>query len=809
MRVYELAKEFNLKGPDLVNKMRKDWGFSVRSYMEELSPEIEKSIRKKIEKERAPKKEVVKKRKTTTRKTTTRKTAVKKTVTQKTAVKKTAVKKTAIKKTETTPQEEKPLEEKPAPSPRIIRRKAVEVQPVAQKIKQEKLGTPVAKESSEPATEKEPSSFKEDLRALKVKEEEELEEKKKAKKGAEKEEAIKKFRASDFRKREVIFQPKKKRTILTGDSKKTKITKPKEHKRVIKFYNSLSVQELSHQMGVKVRVLIDKLKKEGMAAEPQTLLDFDVTLLVASDFGFEVKNTKKSFNEVVQELKFGDFKTPPQARPPIVTIMGHVDHGKTTLLDFLRKTRVVSQEAGGITQHIGAYSVPVGKSHITFIDTPGHEAFAQMRSRGTQLTNIVIIVVAADDGVKPQTIEAIKHAQSAKVPILVAINKIDKPEAQVDKIKQQMSEQGLVSEEWGGETIFVPISALKGTGIKELLEQILLIAEIQEIKAHPRQSAEGIVIESRMEKGRGWVATLIVQNGTLKKSQFIMTPSLVGRVRQMTNDQGQSVSEVAPGFPVEISGFEKTPQVGEKFYAIKDEKRGREFISQKEVKKEETPSQKSIEDLLTLQSQNLKELVLLIKADVAGSLEAIKGSISQLKSEDIKINIVHSGLGGVTENDVLFAASSGGEIFGFNVRPDSKTEKLAKDHQVSIWTYNVIYELLDGIKQRALGKLDPHVEEEVTGRAEVREIFNISKVGVISGCKVTQGQVGRDHLARLIRDGRVIFDGQIKSLKRFKDDVKEVSENFECGIGLDSFNDVKPKDIIEFYIKKEKPRTEL
>ena len=794
MRVYELAKEFNLKSTDLVNRMRKDWGFSVRSYMEELSLDVEEAIRKKIEKE-----------KFSTQKAEKTEKPVRK-----------IVRKTS-KKVEPPSQKEKSSiqkEEKKSPQKtRVIRRKAVDVQP----IEKEKLASQsvvVGSDSvqKETSSQKETPSLKEDLRTLTIKgdEEETREDKKKPKKLSEKEEVLKKFRASDFRKREVIFQPKKKRSVQTGGTKKTQITKPKEHKRVIKFYDLLSVQDLSHQLGVKSRVLMEKLKKSGMDASSETLLDLDVTTLMASEFGFEVKNTKKSFEEAVQEFKFGDLKASLQPRPPIVTIMGHVDHGKTTLLDFLRKTKVVSQEAGGITQHIGAYSVPVGKSHVTFIDTPGHEAFAEMRARGTQLTNIVVIVVAADDGIKTQTIEAIKHAQSAKVPILVAINKMDKPTAQPEKVKQQMSEQGLVSEEWGGDIIFVPISALKGTGTNELLEQILLVAEMQEIKANPKQSAEGTIIESRMEKGRGWVATLVVQNGTLKKSQFIMTPSLVGRVRQMTNDQGQSVSEVAPGFPVEISGFEEAPQVGEKFFVIQNEKAGREFISeQKTQKSSQVSSQKSVEDLLTLQSQNIKEYVLLIKADVAGSLEAIKGSIDKLESENVKMNIVHSGLGGITENDVLLVAPSKGDIFGFNVRPDSKTKKLAKEHDVPIWTYNIIYELLDGVKQRALGKLDPHVEEKVIGQVEVREIFNISKIGTIAGCMVTQGKVTRDSLTRLIREGRVVHDGQIKNLKRFKDDVKEVSENFECGISLEQYNDIKPGDTIEFYIKEEIARTEL
>ena len=488
--------------------------------------------------------------------------------------------------------------------------------------------------------------------------------------------------------------------------------------------------------------------------------------------------------------------------------MGHVDHGKTTLLDFLRKTRMVQKEAGGITQHIGAYSLSVGKSFVTFIDTPGHAAFAEMRARGARLTNIVVIVVAADDGVSPQTVEAVQHAQSAKVPIVVAINKMDKTGADPEKIKQQMSEHGLVPEEWGGDVIFVPISALKGTGIKDLLEQILLVAEMQEIKANPKQSAQGVVIESRMEKGRGWVVSLIVQNGTLKKSEYIMTPSLVGRVRQMMNDRGEVISSVPPGFPVEISGFDSAPQVGDPFFAIKDEKAGKTFIMQKEIQKKELKLDKKYLETAFL-AQKIKEMSLVVKADVAGSLEAVRNSLSQMNSENVKFNIIHSGLGGITENDVLLCANTGGEIFGFNVRPDSKTEKLAKEHQVPIWTYSVIYELLDGIKNRAIGLLEPHIEEQIMGRADVKEVFHISKLGSIAGSSVVNGKIGRNHLARVIRDGRVVYNGQVNSLRRFKDDVKEVVESFECGIGLEKFNDVKPGDTIESYIKKETARTEL
>ena len=793
MRVYELAKEFNMKSIELVNQIRKEWKLPVRTYMEVLTPALEQEIRKRLKEQQPPPVKVKK--------------SVKKVVRKKSPPPTKATKKQEPEKKET------PVVRKPGAS--VIRRKAVDVKPLA--LKPVKKKEPSVKSAAPPAPSAAPAalksipSLKEELRSLTLESEDfaQEEEKKKTKKVAEKEGHVKKFRASDFRKREVIFQPKKKRN-LQKSSKKTRITIPKSHKRVIKFYGNLSVQELSHQMGIKVSQLVKKLKKEGLDLEPSALLDFDTAALAAAEFNFEIKNQQKTFEELAKELRFGDLQAKRQPCPPIVTVMGHVDHGKTTLLDTLRKTKVVAKEAGGITQHIGAYSVSVGKQFITFVDTPGHEAFAAMRARGAKLTDIVVIVVAADDGVSSQTLEALQHAKSAEVPILVAINKIDKPGADPEKVKQQMSENGFVPEDWGGDTIFVKISALKGEGVKELLEQILLVAEMQEIQANPKQSAEGVVIESRMEKGRGWVVDLIVKDGTLKKSQYLMTHSQIGRVRQMVGDHGKIVSSVLPGFPVEISGFDSAPQAGDLFFAIENEKVVREFFTQKEQIQKGSQKDEEIqpEELLKMHSKKMKELVLVIKADVAGSLEAIKSSLLKMASEEVKINVVHSGLGSITESDVLLAATSGGEIFGFNVRPDSKIEKQAKDHRVPLWTYTVIYELLEGVKKRAIGVLDPDIVEEAKGKAEVREIFNISG-SLIAGSFVVSGKIGRQQLARLVRDGRVVHEGKIGSLRRFKDDVKEVNESFECGISLESFNDIKPGDIIETFLKKEVARTQL
>jgi len=785
MRVYELAKELNVKSVELVDKIRKEWKLPVRSYMEMLTEEQEKQIRKKLQLE---KKEDTEKKPEALKKKVVRRTVKKQAVTVKKVEQKAS----------------KPVVKK------VIRRKAVEVKPIV--VKKEALAS-VEKPATAPvAVKEEKPSFKETLQTLELDSEKlstEEEEKKKIRKFSDKEESLQKFTATDFRKREVIFQPKKKRGSLELHAKKTIITTPKEHKRVIKFYAPVTVQELAHQMGLKSKKLIDKLKQEGLSAEKDTVLDLDIVSLIAPEFKFEVKDQQKTFEELVEELKFGNLKAESVLCPPVVTIMGHVDHGKTTLLDTLRKTSIVQKEAGGITQHIGAYSLPVGSSFITFIDTPGHEAFAEMRARGARLTNIVVIVVSADDGVSSQTVEAVQHAQSAQVPIIVAVNKMDKPGADIEKVKQQMSQHNIVPEEWGGDTLFVPISALTGEGTQNLLEQILLVAEMQEIKANPKQSAQGVVIESRMEKGRGWVATLIIQNGTLKKSDFIMTSSLLGRVRQMMNDRGQNVSFMGPGFPVEISGFDSAPLIGDSFFAVQNEKSARDFLLRQKKNVQQSDVKKSADELLQMHTSKIKKLSLIIKADVGGSLEAIKNSLAKVDSDKVKINIIQAGLGGVTESDILLAVTAQAEVIGFNVRADAKSEKLAKEYNIPIWTYTVIYELLDGVKKRAIGVLDPSIVDQECGKAEVREVFSISGLGSIAGSYVLSGKIGRQHLARLVRDGRVVYEGKIDSLRRFKEDVTEVDEAFECGIGLERFNDIKVGDVIETFIKKEVVRTEL
>lgn len=627
----------------------------------------------------------------------------------------------------------------------------------------------------------------------------------------EKEEEVKVFTATEFRKREVIFQPKKKKSMLGRDGKKTQITTPAAHKRVVKVLGTISLSSLANEIGVKAPILMKKLMQEGVTAGMNTDLDFDTVALIVPEYGWEAQNVLKSVDELISETAFGDLTAEQVIRPPVVTVMGHVDHGKTSLLDAIRNARVAAGEAGGITQHIGAYSVTLEGGHkITFIDTPGHEAFTAMRARGANVTDIAVIVVAADDGMMPQTVEAVNHAKAAGVPIIVAINKMDKPGANPDRIKQQLTELELVPEEWGGTTMYVPVSALKGTGIKELLEQIHLVAEVQELKANPLRSGTGIVIESRMEKGRGSVASLLVQDGTVSIGQVIVAGNVVGRVRNLMDDKGKTVKEAGPGTPVEVLGLPEPPMAGDRFDVVKDEESGRKIADQRLslVKKEETPSSKmTLEQLFArVKSGDVKELSLILKADVAGSLEAIKGLLDKLGNQEVKVKLVHSAVGGITESDVLLASTAKGVIVGFNVRPDGGAARMAKEKGIEIKSYSIIYELVDDLKKALAGLLAPTVVEKALGRAEVRNTFVVPKMGTIAGCFVTDGKMLRNSLVRLVRDGKIVYEGKIGSLKRFKDDAREVASGFECGVGIENYNDIKTGDVIESFVKEEQAR---
>ncbi|MDR3553894.1 MAG: translation initiation factor IF-2 [Syntrophobacteraceae bacterium] len=574
----------------------------------------------------------------------------------------------------------------------------------------------------------------------------------------------------------------------------------------IKIDEAISVANLAKQMGMKAGEVLKKLLLLGLQANINQALDFDTAALVAADFEFEVEKTAFEEEEVLQIKE--DLAEELLHRPPVVTVMGHVDHGKTSLLDAIRDTKVIEGEAGGITQHIGAYHVKLDKGHIIFLDTPGHEAFTSMRARGAKVTDIVILVVAADDGVMQQTVEAINHAKAAEVPIIVAINKIDKPNANIDRVKRELSDHGLVPEEWGGPTTMVEISAKKRIGIEDLLEMVLLQAELLELKANPNKMARGRVIEAKLDKGRGPVATVLIQDGTLKAGDVYVCGIYSGRVRNMFDGRGHRVDKASPSIPVEVLGFSGVPNAGDDFIVLADEKQARNVAEHRLLKLREKElsrtSKISLENLFTqIQDGEVKELKLIVKTDVQGSLEAIVDSLLKLSTSEVRINIIHNGTGAITETDVMLASASNAIIIGFNIRSDSKVQELSDQESVDIRYYDVIYQLLDDIRSAIVGMLKPIYKENVLGRAEVRQTFHVPKLGMIAGCSVLDGHVERNARARVLRDNVVVYDGKISSLRRFKDDVKEVKSGFECGIGIENFNDIKEKDILEAYEMQE------
>lgn len=577
----------------------------------------------------------------------------------------------------------------------------------------------------------------------------------------------------------------------------------------ITLSGSLTVGQFAEKLGRPSTDIIKKLMALGVMATKNQDLDKETVELLAADYGVSVEE-----EVVVDEASFEDEglgidEETAVIRPPVVTIMGHVDHGKTTLLDSIRHTKITAGEAGGITQHIGAYQVTHDGKKITFLDTPGHAAFTTMRARGAEITDITVLVVAADDGVMPQTIEAIHHARAAKVPIIVAVNKIDKPNANPDHVMQELSEQGLVPEDWGGDTIFVKISAKKGTGIDDLLEMILLVAEIEEFKANPEKLARGAVIEAQLDKGKGPVATLLIQNGTLKIGDPIVVGNTFGRVRAMVNDVGRRVKKVGPSTPVEITGLNNVPLAGDQFIVFEDEKKARqigEIRAERALitERKETTSKVSLDDLFEkIKEGEMKEINVVIKADVQGSVEALSGSLKKIDVDGVKINIIHAGVGGISESDIILASASNAIIIGFNVRPDNHAKKVAEEEKVDIRLYRVIYDAIDEMEAAMKGMLDPEYKEKVIGQLEVRTIFKVSKIGTIAGCYVTDGKISKDAGIRLVRNGVVIYEGHVDTLKRFKDDAKEVKSGFECGVTLENFNDIKEGDTMEAYIMEE------
>ncbi len=596
----------------------------------------------------------------------------------------------------------------------------------------------------------------------------------------------------------------RKRTVIKKESRKTEITTPRASKRNLRIEGQVSVSELAKRMGVKAADVIRKLVGLGVMANLNAVIDTDAAALVAHEFGYEVENVAVAVESLIESGAAVDREEDIVPRPPVVTVMGHVDHGKTSLLDAIRQTNVTAGEAGGITQHIGAYHVTTPRGEIVFLDTPGHEAFTAMRARGAKATDIVVLVVAADDGVMPQTIEAIDHAKAAGVPIIVAINKMDKPGADPDRVRNRLMEYGLVPESFGGDSIYAPVSAKAKTGIEELLESILLQAEVLELKANPKKLARGVVIEARLEKGRGPVATVLVQEGTLRPGDAMVAGPFYGRVRALTDDRGRKLDAVTPGLPVEVLGLSGVPMAGEPLNAVKDERVAKEVAERLAANVRQgqvvAPAKQSLEDLFAqIQKGETKELRIVLKADTQGSVEAVRDALGKLSGDDVLVRVIHGGVGGVSENDVNLASASNGVVIGFNVRPDSKAQALAEQQKVEIDLYSVIYDAVNDVRRAMEGLLKPTLKEHVAAHAEVRNVFTIKGIGTIAGCMVVDGTIARNTQARLLRDSMPVYTGKIHTLRRFKDDVKEVQSGLECGLKLENFNDVKVGDVIETF----------
>ena len=619
-----------------------------------------------------------------------------------------------------------------------------------------------------------------------------------------------KFRNSNQRRGNMTFSNKRKQDEAER-MRKLQLEIAKKVPLKVQIPDEISVGELASRMKKTGAEVVKCLMKNGVMASLSQIIDFDTAAIIAEELGCKVE---KEVVVTIEEKLIDDHEDKPEdlvPRAPVVVVMGHVDHGKTSLLDAVRNTNVAAGEAGGITQHIGAYQVQINGKPITFLDTPGHEAFTSMRARGAMITDIAILMVAADDGIMPQTVESINHAKAANIPIIVAVNKIDKENANPDRVMQQLTEYGLVPEEWGGDTIVCKISAKKNIGIDNLLENLVLLAEVQELKANPNRAGQGTVIEARLDKGRGPVATLLVQNGTLKQGDIIIAGTAVGRVRTMTDYKGARLTEAGPSVPVEIAGLSEAPTAGSPFFAVADERMARELVEQRKAEekaKAAAPVQKvSLENLFDqIQAGERKELALIVKADVQGSVEAVKASLEKLSNDEVNVRVIHGGVGAINESDVMLAASSNAIIVGFNVRPDAAARDGAQRQNVDMRMYRVIYDCIDEIEAAMKGMLAPKYREVVLGHAEVRQTYKVSGVGTIAGCYVLDGKIVRACSVRVVRDGIVIHEGSLASLKRFKDDAKEVVQRFECGLTVEKFNDIKEGDIIEGFTMEEVPQ---
>ena len=617
------------------------------------------------------------------------------------------------------------------------------------------------------------------------------------------------FKEYDYQREEqgarpFVFEREPKQRVVTRTKMaKPEITVPKAIKRKIRISEAILVGELAKRMGVKVSEVIKKLMGLGLMVTINQAIDADAASLVAADFGYEVEKTALELEDLIEERE--DKAEDLQPRPPVVTIMGHVDHGKTSLLDSIRQTNVTAGEAGGITQHIGAYTVDVDHRKVVFLDTPGHEAFTAMRARGAKVTDIVILVVAADDGVMNQTVEAINHAKAANVPLIVAINKIDKPNANPDRVKQNMTEYGLVPEAWGGQTIMAEISAKQKVGLQELLELILLQAEVLELKANPNRAMTGTVIEAKLDRGRGPVATILVQDGTLHVGDSFVCGSYFGRVRAMINDRGEKMEEAGPSTPVEVIGFSSVPQAGESFVVVTDEKKAKDLAAQRTQKQRELELAKSsrvtLEDFYKKMKKGVvKDLNLILKADVQGSIEALAEALGRLSTEAVRVNILHSSVGAINESDCMLASASEAIILGFGVKMEPSAQGVAEQEKIDIRFYNVIYDAIEDVRKAMEGLLEPIYEKRLMGKAKVIQIFNISRVGVVAGSMVSEGKILRGSKAHVVRDGKTIHEGEIATLKRVKDDVKEVVSGYDCGITVGGFQDFQVNDVIESYV---------
>lgn len=615
---------------------------------------------------------------------------------------------------------------------------------------------------------------------------------------------------------EVNKNVKKSKNKKGLNKKNDSIDKNQEEEReefIIEIDKTITVKDLAEKLKKPSTEVIKALIFSGVMAAINQEIDFETAEKVAEKFDATLVLKEEEFGKIEEDIDIEEDSL-TEKRPPIVTVMGHVDHGKTSLLDAIKKSKVTETEAGGITQHIGAYTVDVNGEKITFLDTPGHEAFTAMRARGAQITDIVILVVAADDGIMPQTKEAINHCKAANVPMIVAINKMDKPSANLDRVKQELSEHGLIPEEWGGDTVCVPVSAKTKEGIDNLLEMVVLTSEMSELKANSLRKARGTVIEAKLDKGRGPVATLLVQNGTLHVGDSILVGNTYGRIRAMFDDKGKKIKSAGPSIPIEILGLSEVPAAGDRFNVIKDEKTARIMAESRKSKEKDTYLQSShrvsLEDLYSqIQEGKVKELDLIVKADVQGSIEALRQSLEKLSTDDVKVRVLHGAVGAITETDISLAAASNAIVIGFNVRPDSNATMLAEKENVYMKTYRVIYDAIEDVKSAMIGMLEPDYKEVVLGKVEIRQVYKISNIGTIAGCYVLEGKITRNGDIRVIRDGIVIFESKLASLKRFKDDVKEVNFGYECGLSIEKFNDIKEGDIIESYTMQEIKRNQL